>query len=197
MDIPTLALAKAYTDSQRLAHVEVKKTALTFDGDITGGNVTQMMEGIFIAKVSDDVFDPADFKGIELTRGEFKIWCAPGISYDEGLPLNMETALQDQRDSDMKQWFIQIEDNPVMLCQIEDVIGDGYSFEKGTYLMWYAAIEDVPIRYSSRVVFQSETIHPIDPKYIPAMDSLTLVSPDGTSYKVTADDSGNLTVTAT
>lgn len=37
----------------------------------------------------------------------------------------------------------------------------------------------------------------IDPKYIPPMDSLTLVSPDGTSYKVTVDDSGNLTATAT
>lgn len=61
---------------------------------------------------------------------------------------------------------------------------------RGIYFMGeFVANADVTFEYGS--------IHPIDPKYIPAMDSLTLVSPDGTSYKVTVDDSGNLAATAT
>ena len=40
------------------------------------------------------------------------------------------------------------------------------------------------------------TVHPIEPKFIPAMDSLTLNGADGKQYKVTVDASGVLTATA-
>lgn len=41
-----------------------------------------------------------------------------------------------------------------------------------------------------------ETIHPIDKKYIPALDSLTLNGADGKQYSVTVDANGALAVTA-
>lgn len=39
------------------------------------------------------------------------------------------------------------------------------------------------------------TVKPIDPKFIPVMDSVTLNSPGGKKFAVTVDDSGNLTAT--
>lgn len=47
------------------------------------------------------------------------------------------------------------------------------------------------------VNIQWETIHPIDPKYIPALDSITLNSPGGKRFTVTVDDSGTITATET
>lgn len=41
-----------------------------------------------------------------------------------------------------------------------------------------------------------DTIHQLDEKYIPDMSKLTLLSPNGTRYQITVDDSGNLTATA-
>ena len=43
---------------------------------------------------------------------------------------------------------------------------------------------------------KTETIHPIDPKFIPAMDSITLNGADGKRYKLSVDASGNLVHTA-
>lgn len=52
------------------------------------------------------------------------------------------------------------------------------------------------VGYCSCVEFAS-TIHPIDPKYIPTMDSITLNGADGKQYKVTVDANGKLTTTPT
>lgn len=40
---------------------------------------------------------------------------------------------------------------------------------------------------------QWETIHPIDPKFVPTMDSITLNSPSGNRFTVTVDDTGAIT----
>lgn len=43
---------------------------------------------------------------------------------------------------------------------------------------------------------ETETIHPIDPKYLPPVDSITMNGADGKQYKVSVDASGILTTTA-
>ncbi len=51
--------------------------------------------------------------------------------------------------------------------------------------------------YCSRLSIPStKTIHPIDPKFIPVMDSLVLNGADGKQYKIAVDASGALTATA-
>lgn len=49
--------------------------------------------------------------------------------------------------------------------------------------------------YATEVKF-AETIHPIDPKFIPAFDSITLNGADGKQYKLSVDESGTLVHTA-
>lgn len=45
------------------------------------------------------------------------------------------------------------------------------------------------------IFWDEKTVHPIDPKYIPTLDYLTLNGADGKQYKVTVNESGVLTAT--
>lgn len=78
--------------------------------------------------------------------------------------------------------------------------GEPFAFFQGTddtgstSAMWIAQ-EPGTVTLTARI--KGKNTYKINQKFIPAMDSLTLVSPDGTRYKVTVDDSGNLAATAT
>lgn len=182
MDIPTLALAKAYTDSQRLAYV-VPGAKLTFDGDITGKEFLNET----LVKISDVPVDLTSVTKCILTAD-------PVIASAFGVPENMEYTGDGFTVSSVNILGIEAQQlstaENMIAVSIPDhglwgtvMLGTSMGFDEVDVAMWVSYIEC------------AETIHPIDPKYIPAMDSVTLNSPNGTQFKITVDDTGALTAT--
>lgn len=184
MDAATLALAKAYADSQRLAYMETAKSNLIFDGDATGkftvpGTLVGMGEDTFFAKVTDSVIDANDITKI-------KAYLPPlgEAMYFERTLLTI-TDIYGAKVVSAGDVVLAV----IVTEQASNVLGP----EAGTYLLTNSEAQgDV---YTSEVNMCRVTIHPIDPKYIPAMDSVTLNSPGGKKFAVTVSDTGALTAT--
>ena len=183
MDIPTLTLAKGYIDSQRLAYEETKRTAFATDAVIKAGKTFAVLTL------------PSSVGAFDLNNNSGKLFSVTvnGRTYErESFVLEDDLGFR-----------TGIVGNPSMYESEYEDTGEPFfltSMSGGSRLR-ITAKDPVTLDNSVDVVVSVDlverTIHPIDPKYIPAMDSLTLVSPDGTSYKVAVDDSGNLTATAT
>lgn len=159
MDMITLAMAKAYTDSKQLASAE---TTLT--------TVFENASAAMVSKVDTSLVESGtrcvvEFCGETYERTAYvdrdgKI--AVGNSYLRG------------GESDTGEPFC-------IWNQTNSVYGikraSGFTGEISLYV-------------------KTEIIHTIDPKFIPAMDSLTLNGADGKQYKVTVDANGALVATA-
>lgn len=140
-DERVLTEAKAYTDSQRVGYTEPGKV-FTFDGDTTGKYVVGNM-----VKLSDAPLDLTKVKSVTVTGIE-----STPITYDA----SALTVVDIEAGS-----YLALDDLPTVLYCPEDTFNDeGEEIPKGTYTFF-----DVGI-YVSRVEFE-ETIHPIDPKYLP------------------------------
>lgn len=138
MDILTLAMAKAYSDSK--GGYTVPGKVITWDGD-TANKDTFDNAGQLLYRVTDTVVDLAKAARIEISGEKYD---APGSIPVEGIgmaifhPVSNETAL--------------------VVTVLLDVEADGGSLRKGTYFA-----EDV------RSIETHETIHPIDPKFLPGV----------------------------
>ena len=174
MDVMTLAAAKAYTDKQRLAYGE--KTT---------------KETVFVPEMSVT----------ELCETSLPIPFVPGETYTvkyDGVEYECE-AKKGKGAVGSEVWVyvgtVQMFDYPEYVGEFPFMVGwclqDCHNGEY-TYVI-------VPVDGKTHTisVYQhtvTETIHAIDQKYIPAMDSLTLNGAGGKQYKVTVEN-GALAVT--
>lgn len=178
MDAVILALGKAYTDSQRLAY-EVK-TTLTFDGDTTGKELCGFAENC--CRISNSYIDPDTITKLvlcnangELVEADLSALTKNGQEMTEGGETLRIWMLSDTTDI---CYFVSLEVPPSAVADF------GTS---GTFVYysddWYVCL------------VEAETVVPIDPKFIPSLDSLTLNSPGGKQFKLTCSDDGALTCT--
>lgn len=165
MDMITLALAKKYTDSQRLAHI-TPGTKLTFDGNREGLEVFEDDESYVY--ISTNTYDLNCVESFVLHIGNVSGTVAKGDFYVEGV-------------ADAQELFLT--DEGITVPMVLSIQGMG------------TVILATDASYVSEITF-AETIHTIDPKYIPTLDALTLNGADGKQYTLTVDDTGALAVTA-
>lgn len=147
MNIVTLAMAKAYTNSQRLGHVESKR--ITYDGksekiDMLGGNANT------VAKISDEPFDLStvcrlylkfrDGMEIAVEKESITIYAEGGIEF-----IGNNTALI---------FCMSVPENNDVGLPAGLYVADGFD-ENGDEF------------YVPRI--ETETIVPIDPKYLPGV----------------------------
>lgn len=176
MDIPTLAIANAYTDSQRLAYVE-RTNPLTFDGNIAGKELDTSME-ITMVRISDEVSDLNTVKKIVVMAHDGERMVAHEIT--EGFTVD-----------DIGDGVYILFENGTPWVAIS---------HNGTYVA-YIGEETIVELYVSRVEF-AETIHPIDPKYLPGavLPVVEITSDLGwtdTQTKTALNDADNATLTST
>lgn len=166
MDVITLVLAKQYTDSQRICGIEPGLTLVT-ENSILEIYQPDPSSPLAYAKISNDSVDFEKISRITMKEEGMEI----------EFPLEQLTVMPNA-----------ILLGNVLLAKSDDYELDG--FGPGTWVMYADADNCV-----SRMEFP-ETIHPIDPKFIPAMDSITLNGADGKQYRLAVDESGNLAATA-
>ena len=174
MGVLTLAMAKAYTDSQRLAYIETTE-GLTFDGDRDGKESIGPCYKISDVPINvDDVTEIAirdNSSEVILSKDAFEI----NRAFDNGI-----TAISGRIESDSGSmegvWVLSVGDNATF---------EGTSVAKGTYVC--RAGSKVYVTEVRGVVI--ETIHPIDPKYI------VLTSSSGKKFNLSVDDSGTVSAT--
>lgn len=174
MDTVTLALAKAYTDSQRIAYVEeVGEPVVVAQAVDTGSSRNN--------RVSCDIDSPVMVEG----NSNLVIW--------DGVPFRcvvMPTLYSNPPGTYVGNPYlfnaVDYADTGEPFC-IKFIISTGsgvvYSIDKGVHTVEIQNLVDIA--------------HPIDQKYIPALDLITLNGADGKQYRLTVDENGALAVTAT
>lgn len=149
MDLITLAMAKKYTD-EKAGYSE--KPVLTFNGNFTG---KPLADGKFV-KISDT---PMDLNGMQKAIATVH----PDFVDIFGVATMEITKEQFTiQEADNGQYAIM--DNNVFVFSVTEAGGD---FSVGIYVL--AQVEDgTPVMWISRIEF-AETIHTIDPKFIPGV----------------------------
>ena len=178
MDILTLTTAKAYTNSQRLAYVGTEESAIFPETTITewtfyeGGNY-------FYHQIKPPV---------SLTVGETYIVIWDGTRYKCKCWTNVRYPALG---------------NGVRFSGRDCEIGNGEPFlimdltkHSSSAQRSLEADTDNAEPHTFAIYQEVETIHPIDQKYIPPMDSITLNGADGNQYKVSVNASGALVAEA-
>ena len=158
MDIITLAMAKSYTDSQRIAYDE--KTAITWDGN-TDGLTSIAPLGFPMYRVSDKLIPPG---AVQATMADGRVLPDMASEPLPGVVLAAEGMLISAKAGEYAEGD--------MVISIP---------ESGTYFA-------KPNSDNFVISVSFETIHPIDPKYIPPVDSLTMNGADGKQYKLTVNN---------
>ena len=134
---------KRYTDSQRIAYVEGQKT-ITFDGNSDG---KECISELLLVKVSDLVYD--------LSKATFVTQRLPS-----GEDVAIEASAFDFVTEDGMRALVY-NDTVAVFSLTENTAGD-YGVTCGTFVL--CTYET----WISKVEF-AETIHPIDPKYLPGV----------------------------
>lgn len=168
MDMITLAMAKAYTD-QKAGYTEPGKV-YTFDGN---AEETKKYGNITYAKIADTAPN--------LHNVTKAVYTAPNGSTIE---YSSEKLTVDDVESQGK----------IIGQRIKASLGGQTAaviILDNTGLWVYA---QPGYGYCSLIEF-AETVHPIDQKFIPPVDSLTINGTDGKQYKLTVDENGALAVT--
>lgn len=185
MDLPTLAMAKKYTDSTRLAYVD--GGSAIFDST-NPGELVHAAEYEYMYK-----FSPLYPSEEDLSRAKVFL-NAQGMTID--LTLQKEGELNDNVTLylflEWEEAFLVVSDKAVSFD-----FGDGHLITlptAGMYLFAYASVDSLINHF--KLEFTWGTVKTIDPMFIPAMDYLTLNGADGKQYKVTVNESGVLTATA-
>lgn len=148
MDLITLAMAKGYTDKQRLAYAEGENQIITFDGDTTGKSVV----GNYV-KVSNNTPDLNTLVKMTYTR-------VP----DNGTVTTSETTKSSIVVTETEYGQFVSENNSVPYVKAFKKPYDGY--EVGLYTYCIRNNREESIDYYAPLEF-AETVHTIDPKYLP------------------------------
>ena len=158
LDVLTLAAAKKYTDSQKLGSVETK--VITWDGNTEGKvSVDSAEDGTRIHtlyKVSDDP--------VEITNDNIK-----RISSNSGVPLTGNQVIVQtftlENDATMTTVGVD-ETSAIIMVADKDLYLEGNLLaEKGVYFAVITIIETTRTEYIQSL--ELETVHQIDPKFIP------------------------------
>lgn len=174
----TLAMARAYTNSQRIAYSEGESKTLTWDGDTT--NVEDLID-VSAVKLTDDLVDLNTASSVTLKL------------FDGGT----ETLKKDQFlvvEEDGAQLLVFPDDERVLLisipAEVEGVNGTGL----------YVHLHEPDIYRFESVTIGTEVIHPIDPKFLPGVclpvvELETEIIPDGSNIELTEAEGNALTAT--
>ena len=170
MNFETLALAKQYTNSQRQAWVE--ETAEPMIGEVT----------VEISGTSTRISDYADSDSPMLVPGNrnLVIW--------DGKPYRCVTVLGTGTGS-----------TQLYVGNASIASTAGYADTGEPFCLRIPASGDratvwgSPGTHTLEVLNIVDTIVPVDQKYIPALDSVTMNSADGKQYKLYVNESGELT----
>lgn len=173
VDKNTLQKAKEYTDSQRLAYIEPGKV-LTFDGDFTDKETLITSFGK-VVKISDA---PADFNKIV----KFGLTIPPEIAEEVGLEPYTE----------FTEGFVITKTHDGYKLTMNEGFIAGTTAE-GVYVIYDLNDDGVPTMWVSYIEF-AETIHPIDPKFLPEGAAKKTVLYSGTPQKMNTDAMGTLYV---
>lgn len=172
-----MALSNDYTDSKQLSKVE--KTIFTWNGDTTGKTIVEGgEEDNNGCKISDNLIDAEKAKLVKLRLFHDK----------SGMELDIEDIYESKELLPLAYGFKAggLEENKTLLSIFyQDMAG----VSKGVYLGygdgWYVSYAEF------------ETIHPIDQKFIPPVDSIILNGADGKQYRLSVNESGELVTEAT
>lgn len=149
-------MANEYTDIQRLAYTE--KKVLTFDGK-SGNRVPWGNEGVYITRVSGEFIDFNSVEKITLTPAvgdPIVVKATPETTFVGTLPGSSFPCMYGSLNGNQA---------PVIAHITDDLPGTDYGdVMAGTYLCSYE--NQIMVGYISRVEY-GETVHKIDPKYIP------------------------------
>lgn len=149
MDIHTLALAKQYTDSQRLGHTEEHK--ITWQGTVESYQNRVIYEE-FGLKISDLTPAREALDGAKIT------FFSPGLDVESmTLSFPAENVVNETGVS------LYYDDGGDIIVVLE--MADG-SAEPGVYWQSYAVIQTW---LGSYIIVEYQTIHTIDPKYLPGV----------------------------
>lgn len=157
---------------------------LTWDGDATGKVMVPLDEegGVYIVKISDSAPTPADLVGGSLT--------VVGMAEEpQTLTLTEDIIMSE---SGMTQVGGDV---PFLMIFEQDMVNEDFTLPAGTYSIWMGGAVYVSQVTCVTPAFGTKIVHPLPEKFIPEMSSVTLVSPNGTRFKVTVDDSGTLSAT--
>lgn len=138
----TLEEAKKYTDSQRLGYTE--PNVLTFDGN--PDNIVNE----YMVKISDNVYDLNSIVSITFQMGD------KTNKFDKSVIIHND------------ELSVGTEEYPAMVASFGDVVANILGIEPGTYFFYSVDPESNEKYYVSRVEF-AETVHQIDPKFIPGV----------------------------
>ena len=194
MDLTTIALEKQYTDSQRLGHID--QATLTFDGTVDESKVDAWLglvfggddNGIFV-KVSDA---PLPIEYVKTVTIGFYKEVPPDLTLDASKFL---VELVDKEafpgfwmllDTSHTRAYVFVVETAIV---IEEEGTIPITLNPGTYYFVHRG------GYYTKTV-ECETVHQIDAKFIPALDSLTMNGADGKQYKLAVDENGALVHTA-
>lgn len=152
--------AKQYTNSQRIAYME-GQADITFDGNIEG---KEIIPGSSLVKVSDTAYDLTKVKTVtqRLNNGTYVTLAADAFTF-EG--------------AEGAAYLLYGNDVGVVSSQKGSIL-DEDSGIVGTFVL------AVGSTWISKVEF-AKTIHPIDQKFLPPVDSITMNGADGKQYKLT------------
>lgn len=168
MDFVTLAMAKQYTDSQRLGYVGEELVECLPTSEIDANR--QNNYGYFAARTS---FTPP------LAIGKRYTVIFDGKTYSHQV--------------------CELSGTQPALGNLAHVGGEnnGESWSVGLTTAGTANITAETSGFHTIAIYEeSEVVHKIDPKFIPAMDSIILNGADGKRYAVTINESGVLVATA-
>lgn len=189
MDMITLAIAKAYADEKQLARTETEITEVLPPTTIEGFSFNN---GVYGATCSEDYIEEAKTALME----------AMGIVDDQWkgeIPVTLEF---DGEKSNSTAYYLYTDfygdmiwvGNASLISDVFDNTGESFAV---AFVYGMLAVMTASERETCTVAIytETETVHPIDPKFIPAMDSITLNGADGKQYELSIDGVGQLAVT--
>ena len=192
MDILSMILARSQGGGSSSSGGYTEEKKYTFDGNAEGKETINI--GYNLVKVSNECIDLSKVTEVyyAVPYGNENLF-GIHIIYNESEPFAL--CWQERFDTDVASGVVGgsnpalPDGTPVVMVVPEDMEEDGTILAKGTYV--FCDITDFGYKaYISSIV--TETIHPIDPKYIPAMDSITLNGEEGKKYKVFVNENGQL-----
>lgn len=174
MDLIALALAKRYTDKKAVCNVDIEKYGYAAGEDMTGKISVEVADSVLYVKISDNT--PDLLGAVCIVRNDTEVLIEEIITEDAIVTVD----------------GLAFYDDCAIVCTVAGVEFNGVAYpETGTYVPHPQMFGSESVSYT----VSKETIHPIDPKYIPDLDSITLNSPSGKRFTVTVDDSGTITAT--
>lgn len=172
MDIIALAMAKTYTDSQRLGYAEVEETIFLPEVTATTGvNYTKELPMAL------------------LIPGYTYIVIYDGVAYECVCKEYIEYS---QYSDD--QYHYSYLGNLAFLGDKYPKTDEPFTFwqkDTGTKITAQLRFE-MNTTHTVSINYVSKTIHTIGQEYIPPMDSITLNGADGNQYKLFVDENGQL-----